>query len=110
MAIMIKHIYQAHLQYETTIRTEVDLPQYSVVAVVPVVAVVEDLEVGEEDLSPRHCVLECRFYHCSYHSLLPKKMYVFPCSWDLKRFQGLKWTLLRVYRFTGFAALGTYVS
>jgi hypothetical protein len=61
MAIMIN---QAHLQFETTIRTEVELPQYSVVAVV-VVAVAEDLEVGEEDLSPRHCALECPFYYCS---------------------------------------------
>jgi hypothetical protein len=62
MAIMIKHISQAHphLQFETTIRTEVELPQYSVVAVV---AVAEDPEVGEGDLSPYHCVLECCFRH-----------------------------------------------
>jgi len=87
MAIMVN---QAHLQFEITIRTEVELPQYSVVALVPVVAVAEDLEVGEGDLSPRHCVLECRFYHCSYHSLL-SKMYIFSCSWDLKRCHGVKW-------------------
>ncbi len=94
MSIMIKNIYQAHphLQFEITIRTEVELPQCFVVAVVPVVGVAEDPEVGGGDLSPYHCVLEfCCFRHdektiagsitVSYHSYsLLSDVYIFSCS------------------------------